>query len=144
MLDRAQRPGQLLQRQRAQHLGRQRGLDLRALALDLELRALDDRDLLGATLRLAAVVDGRLADELLNAQAEDERARLQAQRKADEIDLVEAAKLRAERERAEIQAALPPDVLRALALQELAGALGTVEHLTVTPDLLAPLLAKAA
>jgi len=35
-------------------------------------------------------------------------------------------------------------VLRALALQELAGALGTVDHLTVTPDLLQPLLAKAA
>jgi hypothetical protein len=52
--------------------------------------------------------------------------------------------LRAERERAEIQAAQPPEVLRALALQELAGALGAVDHLTVTPDLLQPLLAKAA
>jgi hypothetical protein len=35
-------------------------------------------------------------------------------------------------------------VLRALALQELAGALGTVDHLTVTPDLIGSLLAKAA
>src|SRR5215208_1457180 len=70
--------------------------------------------------------------------------RMKAESRAEEIALVEGAKLQVERERAEIQAALPPEVLRALALQELAGALGTVEHLTVTPDLLAPLLAKAA
>ena len=70
--------------------------------------------------------------------------RMKAESRAEEIALVEGAKLQVERERAEIQAGLPPEVLRALALQELAGALGTVEHLTVTPDLIGPLLAKAA
>ena len=82
-------------------------------------------------------------EEQLVAQA-SVNDRMKAESRAEEIALVEGAKLQVERERAEIQAALPPEVLRALALQELAGALGTVEHLTVTPDLLAPLLAKAA
>ena len=57
----------------------------------------------------------------MEAQAADERARLAAEREADTIDVVEAARLRAERERAEIQAQVPPEVLLALALQELAG-----------------------
>ena len=56
--------------------------------------------------------------------------------------MVEAARLRAERERAEIQAQVPPEVLLALALKELAGGLDEIEQ--VTPDLLAPLLAEAA
>jgi hypothetical protein len=34
-------------------------------------------------------------------------------------------------------------VLLAMALRELAGQVGNVDHLTVTPDLLAPLLARA-
>ncbi len=38
---------------------------------------------------------------------------------------------------------MPADVLLALALREMAGQLGKVEHLTITPELLTPLLAKA-
>ena len=78
----------------------------------------------------------------IDAQAGDERGRLAARREADTIDLVQAAKLRAERERAEIQGAMPPTVLFALALHELAGQLGQIEHLTITPDLVAPLLER--
>ena len=77
----------------------------------------------------------------MEAEAVDERGRLAARREADTIDLVEAARLRAERERTEIQAAMPPAVLAALALRELAGQLGQIEHLTITPDLVSPLLA---
>lgn len=84
----------------------------------------------------------RAAAERIAAQAADERERLEAQRRADAIDVVETAKLRAERERAEIQAAVPAEVLLALALRELAGQIGNVEHLAVTPDLLTPLLAR--
>ena len=80
----------------------------------------------------------------IEAQADDERGRLEARRQADTIDLVEQAGLRAERERAEIQKAMPADVLLALALRELAGQLGKIDHLTVTPDLIGPLLARAA
>src|ERR671915_422695 len=80
----------------------------------------------------------------IDAEAADERGRLAARREADTIDLVEAARLRAERERAEIQGAMPPAVLLALALRQLAGELGKVEHLTITPDLVGPLIERLA
>ena len=85
----------------------------------------------------------RAAAEQIAAEATDERGRIEARRRADTIDLVEAARLRAERERAEIQSAVPANVLVALALRELAAELGKVEHLTITPELLTPLIAKA-
>jgi hypothetical protein len=81
---------------------------------------------------------------LVAARADDERKRLDAQRQADAIDLVEQARLRAERDRAEIQKATGPSVLLALALQELAGQLGNIDHLTITPDLIGPLLHRVA
>ena len=76
------------------------------------------------------------------AEAADELEHLAAQRRAETIDLVEQATLRGERERAEIQKAIPAGVLLALALQELAGQIGRVEHLTITPELLTPLLQR--
>ena len=58
------------------------------------------------------------------------------------IDAVQGAQLRADAERARIDAAMPADVLLALAMRELAANLGKVEHLTVTPDMLTPLLGR--
>ena len=84
------------------------------------------------------------AARMVAAEADDERKRLDAQRRADTIDLVEQAALRTERERAEIQKAMPTDVLLALALKEIAGQLGNIDHLTITPDLIGPLLQRAA
>lgn len=81
---------------------------------------------------------------LVEAQAADERGRLELDRRAATIDAVEAAKLRAETERTRIQAEAGPQVLIALALQDLAAQIGKVDHLTVTPDLLQPLLAGLA
>jgi regulator of protease activity HflC (stomatin/prohibitin superfamily) len=94
-----------------------------------------------ATEKERAIIEQDAANQAMQAQATDERARLAARREADTIDMVEAARLRAERERAEIQAKVPPEVLLALALKELAGGL---DELTVTPDLVAPLLKKLA
>lgn len=82
------------------------------------------------------------AAEQIAAEAADAVGRLEAQRRADTTDLVDGARLRIERERAEIQGAMPPEVLLALALREVAGQLGQVDHLTITPDLLAGVLAK--
>jgi len=84
------------------------------------------------------------ANDRLRASEQAATQRIAAEAQAAEIETVEGARLQVERERAEIQAALPPDVLRALALQELASSLAHVDHLTVTPDLVGPLLAKAA
>lgn len=94
----------------------------------------------GANERLRAQEEA--AARTVRAGSEDELKRLDAQRRAETIELVEQAQLRGERERAEIQAALGADVLLALALQELAGQIGRVEHLAITPDLLAPLLQR--
>lgn len=79
-------------------------------------------------------------EHLVEQERENQRRRAEAQ--AEQTDVIEAANLRAERERAEIQASVPPAVLLALALQELAGQLGQIDHLTITPDLVTPLLTK--
>ena len=94
----------------------------------------------GANARRRAEEDA--AAGLVVAKAADERAELAAQREAKTLDTVEGARLRAEAERARIQAAIPVDVLLALALRELAGELGKVEHLSLTPDMLTPLLGR--
>ena len=116
----------------------------RALAVEKE-RAIAENEL-QSRIELARRAEQLVAQEGANdrRRAEDEAAagRIAAQREADAIDLVEAARLRAERERAEIQAAVPPEVLAGLALRELAGQLGQIEHLTVTPDLLSGVLAQ--
>ena len=82
------------------------------------------------------------AADLIAASAADERGRLAADREAETLDTVEGARLRAEAERARIQAAMPAEILLALALREVAGQLGNIDHLTLTPDMLTPVLAR--
>jgi len=118
----------------------------RALAVEKE-RAIAENELanrIELARREEELVARSGANDRLRATEQAATKRIEAEAAATEIEVVDAARLRTERERAEIQAGLPPDVLRALALHELAGALGTVDHLTVTPDLIGSLLAKAA
>jgi regulator of protease activity HflC (stomatin/prohibitin superfamily) len=82
------------------------------------------------------------AAQLVAAKANDEQQRLAHRRQADGVKELETVKIEAERSRAEIQAQLGAQVLLALAARELAGQLGKIEHLTLTPELLTPLLAK--
>lgn len=82
------------------------------------------------------------AARMVEARAADERDALAAAREAQTIDAVQGAQLRADAERAKIDAAMPADILLALAVRELAGQLPNVDHLTITPDLLQPVLAK--
>jgi regulator of protease activity HflC (stomatin/prohibitin superfamily) len=82
------------------------------------------------------------AARMVEARAADERDALAAAREAQTIDAVQGAQLRADAERAKIDAAMGADVLLALAVRELAGQLPNVDHLTITPDLLQPVLAK--
>jgi glucan biosynthesis protein len=56
--------------------------------------------------------------------------------------LTAAVKARAGRSYAPVQEELPEAVLLGLALKELAANLPPIEHLALTPDLLAPVLAK--
>ena len=94
----------------------------------------------GANDRRRAEVDAEAL--LVTARADDERRELQAAREAASITTVEAARIGAERERAEIQTQVGPQVLLALALHELAGQLGHIDHLTITPELITPLLQR--
>ena len=117
----------------------------RALAVDKE-RAIGENELsnrIELTRREEELVARSGANDRLRATGKAAADAIEARARADEIDMVETARLRAERERAEIQSAVPPQVLLAVALQELAGQLGHIDHLTITPDLLQPLLSRA-
>ena len=107
----------------------------RALAVESE-RAIEENTLRNR-IELA-----RQEEELV--EREGANARRRAEEEAERIGTVEGAWLRIERERAQIQAAAGPQVLTAVALKELARELGKVEHLTITPELLTPLLGRKA
>jgi hypothetical protein len=80
----------------------------------------------------------------ITAAATDEQQRMVATRNADAVQQMEAVRLQAEQQRAEIDARLGAQILMALAARELAGQLGKIEHLTITPELITPLLARLA
>jgi regulator of protease activity HflC (stomatin/prohibitin superfamily) len=65
---------------------------------------------------------------------------LEAAAEAERIRLVEGARAEAEQRRVAIYRDLSPAVLLGLAARELAGKLETIEHVNVTPDLLATAL----
>ena len=140
-------------REEIQQKADEAGFARRAAAVEKE-RAIAENEM-GSQIELARREEDLVAQQGTNARhreeetaaaakiaavAADERARLEAARDRDRIDEVEGARLRAERERAEIQASTPTDVLMAIALQRLAGQIGNVENLTVTPDLITRLL----
>jgi regulator of protease activity HflC (stomatin/prohibitin superfamily) len=76
------------------------------------------------------------------AEATDREERMETRRKVDAVDEMETVRLRVEDERADIEARLGAQVLTALALRELAGQLGKIDHLTITPELLTPVLQR--
>ena len=97
-----------------------------------------------------AIAENELANRIELARREEDlvtresaNQAIAARAEAERIEVLETARLNAERERAELQSALGPQVLLALALQEMAGQLGKVEHLAITPELLTPLLQRA-
>jgi len=86
----------------------------------------------------------RVIDEAETRKVETEAAaiRLKVQRQAEAkgIDLLQAARNRAEQQRMEIYRDLPSNVLVGLAVRELAGKLERIEHLNLAPESLSPLL----
>lgn len=76
----------------------------------------------------------------IEAEAEADRNRLNAETKAGAIRVVETARVEAEREKMEIYRDLPSSVMVGLAAQELASKLKRIDHLNVSPDLLGPML----
>ena len=116
----------------------------RALAVEKE-RAIAENELANRT-ELA-----RREMLLITQEAENARNRatglveaqqVEAGAEAERIRTVESAKAEAEQARMTIYRDLPPGVMLGLAARELAGKLDTIEHLNITPDLLATVLGE--
>lgn len=116
----------------------------RALAVDKE-RAIAENELANKT-ELARREKLLIAEESENARNRAtgvaEAQQVEAGAEADRIRTVEGAKAEAEKDRIAIYRDLPPAVLLGLAARELAGKLDTIEHLNVTPDLLASIVGE--
>ncbi|HEU5129683.1 MAG TPA: SPFH domain-containing protein [Glycomyces sp.] len=84
------------------------------------------------------------AAELVVAQGQAEKDRALAAAQADRVRSVGAAEAEAETARLAAYRDLPPAVLQALALRELAGQVPEIGQLTITPDLLTGTLARLA
>ena len=114
----------------------------RALAVEKE-RAIAENELETRTelARQEALLIAREAENARDrAVGLAEATGLAAAAEAERIRLVEGAQAEAEQRRAAIYRDLPPAVLLGLAARELAGKLETIEHVNVTPDLLASAL----
>ncbi|MDK2760470.1 MAG: band 7 protein [Sphingopyxis sp.] len=116
----------------------------RALAVEKE-RAIAENELANRT-ELARREKLLIAEEADNARSRAagvaEAGQVEAAAEAERIRTVESAKADAEQQRIAVYRDLPPAILLGLAAQELAGKLETIEHVNVTPDLLAAVLGE--
>lgn len=116
----------------------------RALAVEKE-RAIAENELATKT-ELARREKRLIAEEAANARDRAagiaEARQVEAAAEADRIRTVEGAKAEAEQQRIAVYRDLPPAILLGLAAQQLAGKLETIEHVNVTPDLLAAVLGE--
>jgi regulator of protease activity HflC (stomatin/prohibitin superfamily) len=127
----------------------------RALAVDKE-RAISENEL-GNQIELARREEQLIAQRGQNERrratetAESKRIEVEAAAKnvavnataqAESIRVLEEAKVLAERERMEIYKTLPSSTLMGLAARELAGTLTSIEHLTISPDMLGSMLQR--
>jgi regulator of protease activity HflC (stomatin/prohibitin superfamily) len=114
----------------------------RALAVDKE-RAIAENELANKV-ELAKRETGLIAQETRNmrdrATGQAEAQQVEAEAEASSIRIVEAARAEAERAHIDVFRDLPPQVLLGLAAREFAGKLDTIEHLNITPELLASVM----
>lgn len=78
----------------------------------------------------------------IEAEAAASAVRIGAGAQAESIRVLEEAKVTAERERIGIYESLPPSVLFGLAARELAGKLQHIDHLSLSPEALGPMLQR--
>lgn len=90
--------------------------------------------------RLEGQADAETATTLAKATAQC--TRVEGAADAEALRAIEGARAEAEAVRMDAYREMPPAVVAGLAAQELANKLQTVEHLNITPDLLAPLVAR--
>lgn len=116
----------------------------RALAVEKE-RAIAENELANKT-ELARREKLLIAEEVENARnratGAAEAQQIEAGAEAERIRTIEGAKAETETQHIAIYRDLPPAILLGLAAQQLAGKLDKIEHLNVTPDLLATVLGE--
>ncbi len=116
----------------------------RALAVEKE-RAIAENELANKT-ELARREKLLIAEESDNARNRAtglaEAQQIEAAAEATRTRTIESANAEAEQARIAIYRDVPPAVLMGLAARELAGKLNTIEHVNVTPDLLASILGE--
>lgn len=116
----------------------------RALAVEKE-RAIAENELVTRT-ELARQEKLLIAEEAGNARNRAagvaEASEVEAAAEANRIRTVEGARADAEKQRIAVYRDLPPAILLGLAAQQLAGKLETIEHVNITPDLLATVLGE--
>lgn len=78
----------------------------------------------------------------IEAEAAAKNVTLNAAAQAESIKVLEQAKVNAEKERMDIYRDLPSSAMMGLAARELAGKLQTIEHLTLSPDMLGSMLQR--
>lgn len=114
----------------------------RALAVDKE-RAIAENELANRVelaRREMQLITEQSDNDRQRAKAKAEAGQIEADAEAARIRTVEGAKAATERERIAIYSELPTQVLLGLAAREFAGNLTGIDHLNVTPDLLATVL----
>lgn len=125
---------------REQQLVEQRGANARREA---ELAAAAELTVARGRAERERVADAAAAERTrVLAAAEAEKERVLAEVKADGVRAVGLAEAEAEAARLAAYRDLPPAVLHALAMRELAGQLPEIGQLTVTPDVLTDLLGR--
>lgn len=116
----------------------------RAAAVEKE-RAISENEM-QSRIELARREEQLLEQQGQNAkrQAEDAAAakRIGSDAEAQNVRTVGAAKADIERARMELYQHLPSSVLLGLALRDVAGKIGKIEHLNFTPEFLSPLLSE--
>jgi regulator of protease activity HflC (stomatin/prohibitin superfamily) len=114
----------------------------RALAVEKE-RAIAENELANRTelaRREKLLIAEEAANEKQRAEATAQARHIEAAAEANRIRTVEGAQAEAEQAHMAVFRDLSPAVLMALAARELAAKLETIEHVNVTPDLLAGVL----
>lgn len=82
------------------------------------------------------------ATERIAFAAQAEKTRALAHADAESVRTVEGARAEIEKSRLEVLATIPPAVLAAMAARELAGKLTRIDHLSLSPDALTPMLQR--
>jgi len=127
-------------RRRAQAVDKERAIQENELQNQIELARREEQliEQRGQNARREATEKGEAAR--IDAEALALTTRLDAAASAEKIQAVDGVRLDLDRARLEAYRTMPPAVLAALALQEVAGKLTTIQHLNLTPDMLGSLL----